>query len=71
MKIAEPRSQEWGVVIACGKLGGGGLASIIVGQVADHLGIEHILWLPLGAIGVAPAITLFLKETRWSAVHGQ
>lgn len=60
-----------GVVIACGELGGGGLAPIIAGQVADRFGIEHILWLPLGAMGVALVLTLFLKETRWSANHGQ
>jgi predicted MFS family arabinose efflux permease len=60
-----------GVVIACGELGGGGLAPIIAGQVADRFGIEHILWLPMAAMGVALAICLFLKETRWSANHGQ
>lgn len=60
-----------GVVIACGELGGGGLAPIIAGQVADRFGIEHILWLPLGAMGVALVVTLFLKETRWSAEHGE
>ncbi len=60
-----------GVVIACGELGGGGLAPIIAGQVADRFGIEHILWLPLGAMGMALILTLFLKETRWSINHGQ
>jgi predicted MFS family arabinose efflux permease len=60
-----------GVVIACGELGGGGLAPIIAGQVADRFGIEHILWMPLGAMGVALVLSLFLKETRWSANHGQ
>ncbi|AIT81847.1 MFS transporter [Novosphingobium pentaromativorans] len=60
-----------GVIIACGELGGGGLAPIIAGHVADSFGIEHILWLPLGAMGIALALTLFLKETRWSAKHGQ
>ena len=60
-----------GVVIACGELGGGGLAPIAAGQVADHFGIEHILWLPLGAMGAALVISLFLTETRWSANHGQ
>ncbi|BBE34760.1 MFS transporter [Sphingosinicella microcystinivorans] len=60
-----------GVVIACGELGGGGLAPIIAGQVADRFGIEHILWLPLGAMGIALVMTLFLKETRWSAEHGE
>lgn len=60
-----------GVVIACGELFGGGLAPIIAGQVADRFGIEHILWLPLGAIGFAFILSLFLIETRWSANHGQ
>jgi predicted MFS family arabinose efflux permease len=60
-----------GVVIACGELFGGGLAPIIAGQVADRYGIEHILWLPLAAMVLAIILTLFLKETRWSANHGQ
>jgi predicted MFS family arabinose efflux permease len=59
-----------GVVIACGELGGGGLAPIIAGRVADRFGIDHILWLPLGAMGLAFVLTLFLEETRWSATHG-
>lgn len=60
-----------GVVIACGELGGGGLAPIIAGHVADRFGIEHILLLPLAAMALAFVLTLFLKETRWSANHGQ
>jgi MFS family permease len=60
-----------GVVIACGELGGGGLAPIIAGQMADRFGIQHILWLPLASMGVAVILTLFLKETRWSSSHGQ
>jgi predicted MFS family arabinose efflux permease len=56
-----------GMVIACGELGGGGLAPIIAGQVADRFGIERILWLPLGAMGVALILTCFLQETRWKA----
>ena len=60
-----------GMVIACGELGGGGLAPMVAGQVADRFGIDKILWLPLGAMGLAVLLTLFLKETRWSAVHGE
>lgn len=60
-----------GVVIACGELFGGGLAPIVAGQVADRFGIDQILWLPLAATGLAFVLTLFLKETRWSANHGQ
>lgn len=59
-----------GMVIACGELGGGGVAPLIAGFVADRFGIEHILWLPLGAMGFALLLTLFLQETRWSASHG-
>jgi len=58
-----------GVVIACGELGGGGLAPMLAGQVADRFGIEHILWLPLGVMGIALVLTLLLRETRWSTTH--
>ena len=44
---------------------------MLAGQVADHLGIDKILYLPLGAMGLALLLTFFLKETRWSAAHGQ
>ncbi len=64
-----------GMVIACGELGGGGLAPIIAGNVADRFGIQNILWLPLAAMGLAFILALFLQETRWSAAgresHGQ
>ncbi|MBC2665696.1 MFS transporter [Novosphingobium flavum] len=60
-----------GMVIACGELFGGGLAPIVAGQVADRFGINHILWLPLGAMAAAFVLTLFLRETRWSGNHGQ
>lgn len=53
-----------GVVIAIGELFGGGLAPIIGGQVADHLGIAHILWLPIGAMVAGLVLCLALKETR-------
>lgn len=60
-----------GVVIACGELGGGGLAPMLAGQLADRFGIEKILWLPLGAMAIALPLTLLLQETRWSASHGE
>lgn len=60
-----------GVVIACGELGGGGIAPMLAGHMADRFGIAHILWLPLGAMSVALLLTLFLHETRWSASYGQ
>lgn len=58
-----------GVVIAVGELGGGGLAPMVAGRMADAFGIGYILWLPLGAMAVAFILSLFLKETRWSVQH--
>lgn len=58
-----------GMVIACGELFGGGFAPMIGGYAADRFGIGHILWLPLGAMGVAFVIALSLKETRWNSSH--
>ena len=60
-----------GVVIACGELFGGGIAPMIAGQIADHYGIAHILWLPLATTVAAFLLCLFLNETRWSADHGE
>jgi len=52
-----------GVVIATGELLGGCLAPIIAGQVAQHWGIGHILWLPIIGLTVGVGLTLALKET--------
>ena len=53
-----------GMVIAVGELFGGGIAPIIGGQVAQHFGINHILWLPTGAMALAVGICSLLKETH-------
>ncbi len=52
-----------GLVIAVGEIGGGGLAPIVAGQFAERFGIDHLLWLPIGAIAVAILLCLGLKET--------
>lgn len=62
-------STATGMVIACGELFGGGIAPMIAGQIADHYGIAHILWLPLATTVAAFVLSLFLIETRWSADH--
>lgn len=53
-----------GLVIAVGELLGGGLAPMVAGQFAERFGIEHILWLPQGAIAVGFVLALFLVETN-------
>jgi predicted MFS family arabinose efflux permease len=53
-----------GVVIAVGELFGGGIAPVVVGQVAQRIGIQHILWLPCVMMGVGLLLSLFTRETR-------
>ncbi len=53
-----------GMVIAAGELLGGGLAPIIGGQVAEHFGIDCILWLPVLMMAVGIVLSLLLKETH-------
>lgn len=52
-----------GVVIAVGEMFGGGFATMIAGQVAEHFGIAQILWLPMAALAVGFLLSLRLKET--------
>jgi len=53
-----------GVVIAVGELFGGGVAPVLVGQVAQRIGIEHILWLPCIMMGFGWLLSLLTRETR-------
>lgn len=53
-----------GMLIATGEIAGGGMAPIIAGMVASRFGIEHLLWLPTGAIVLAIALATLLTETR-------
>jgi predicted MFS family arabinose efflux permease len=53
-----------GVVIAVGELFGGGVAPVAVGQLAQRVGIEHILWLPCIMMGVGLLLSLSTRETR-------
>jgi predicted MFS family arabinose efflux permease len=53
-----------GVVIAVGELFGGGIAPVAVGQLAQRVGIERILWLPCIMMGVGFLLSLFTHETR-------
>jgi predicted MFS family arabinose efflux permease len=53
-----------GLVIAVGELFGGGVAPVVVGQVAQRIGIERILWLPTIMMVVGFLLSLFTRETR-------
>jgi predicted MFS family arabinose efflux permease len=53
-----------GVVIAVGELFGGGIAPVAVGQLAQRVGIERILWLPCIMMAVGFLVSLFTRETR-------
>ena len=56
-----------GLVIAVGELFGGGIAPVVVGQVAQRIGIERILWLPIIMMAVGFLLSLFTRETRRAA----
>jgi fucose permease len=52
-----------GLVIAVGELFGGGIAPVIVGQVAERIGIGRILWLPILMMAIGFLLSLFTRET--------
>jgi predicted MFS family arabinose efflux permease len=53
-----------GLVIAVGELFGGGLAPVIVGHVAQRVGIEHVLWLPIAAMAVGFLLCLTIRTLK-------
>ena len=53
-----------GLVIAVGELFGGGLAPVIVGRVAQRIGIEHVLWLPIAAMAVGFLLCLTIRTFK-------
>jgi predicted MFS family arabinose efflux permease len=52
-----------GLVIAVGELFGGGIAPVIVGQVAERIGIGRILWLPIVMMALGFLLSIFTRET--------
>jgi predicted MFS family arabinose efflux permease len=53
-----------GVVIAVGELFGGGIAPVAVGQLAQRVGIDHILWVPSVMMAVGLLLSVLTRETR-------
>jgi predicted MFS family arabinose efflux permease len=56
-----------GLVIAVGELFGGGVAPVVVGQVAQHIGIDRILWIPSVMMALGLLLSIFSVETRPNA----
>lgn len=56
-------SSAIGIVVGSGEIFGGGLAPSLAGYVAQHYGIEKILYLALVGVTAGIVVCLFLKET--------
>jgi MFS family permease len=52
-----------GIVVAAGEIFGGGIAPVIGGAIAQNLGIQNILWMPLVGVALGAVVSLFVKET--------
>jgi predicted MFS family arabinose efflux permease len=56
-------SSAIGIVVGSGEVFGGGIAPSIAGYVAEHFGIQNILYLALWGVVLGIVVCLFLKET--------
>lgn len=56
-------SSTIGIVVGAGEIFGGGAAPSIAGFVAEHYGIQNILYLALSGVALGVVVCLFLKET--------
>lgn len=52
-----------GLTMAVGELGGGVIAPLVAGRMADQMGLYAILWIIAGACQLVAAMSLALKET--------
>lgn len=62
-------SSAIGIVVGSGEIFGGGIAPSIAGYVAQHYGIQNILYLALWGVVLGIVVCLFLKETAPRKVH--
>jgi predicted MFS family arabinose efflux permease len=56
-------SSAIGIVVGAGEIFGGGIAPVIAGYIAQHYGIQNILYLALSGVTLGILVCLFLKET--------
>ena len=63
-------SSAIGIVVGAGEIFGGGIAPSIAGFIAQHYGIQNILYLALTGIVLGVVVCLFLKETAPRKTRG-
>jgi MFS family permease len=56
-------SSAIGIVVGAGEIFGGGVAPVIAGYIAQHYGIQNILYLALSGVTLGIVVCIFLKET--------
>ena len=52
-----------GLVVGAGEIFGGGVAPLIGGYIAQHYGIENVIYQALVGVVLGAVVCLFLKET--------
>jgi MFS family permease len=56
-------SSAIGIVVGAGEIFGGGVAPSLAGYIAQHYGIQNILYLALAGVMAGVVVCFFLKET--------
>jgi MFS family permease len=56
-------SSAIGIVVGAGEIFGGGIAPALAGYVAQHYGIQNVLYLALGGVASGVVVCFFLRET--------
>jgi predicted MFS family arabinose efflux permease len=66
-------SSAIGIVVGAGEIFGGGVAPSVAGFIAQHYGIQNVLYLALSGVVLGILVCLFLKETapRKMRSHGE
>jgi fucose permease len=63
-------SSAIGIVVGAGEIFGGGIAPSIAGFIAQHYGIQNILYLALAGVVLGVLVCLGLKETAPRKIAG-